>query len=220
MKKIISFSLIASGLLASVLCFGAEPTNLSIVKKQAIHYHDSGEYAKDIDRVVARAIRYVKQRVANPAKNDKKLAIVLDIDETSLSNYPDMVRLDFGGTIEEIRADEDKGQDDVITPTLTLYEFAKAHGVAVFFITGRHEDERKVTVENLEKAGYKNYDGLILRFGQYDKAPAAEYKTAMRKELTKKGYDIILNMGDQQSDLNGGFADETFKLPNPYYFIP
>ena len=33
------------------------------------------------------------------------------------------------------------------------------------------------------------------------------------------GYLIILNVGDQESDLTGGFADRTFKLPNPFYFI-
>ena len=34
------------------------------------------------------------------------------------------------------------------------------------------------------------------------------------------GYDIVANFGDQFSDLNGGFADKTFKMPNPNYFMP
>jgi len=28
---------------------------------------------------------------------------------------------------------------------------------------------------------------------------------------------IIANIGDQESDLAGGFAEKTFKLPNPFY---
>jgi hypothetical protein len=32
--------------------------------------------------------------------------------------------------------------------------------------------------------------------------------------------DIVGNFGDQLSDLDGGFADRTFKLPNPDYFLP
>jgi acid phosphatase len=28
---------------------------------------------------------------------------------------------------------------------------------------------------------------------------------------------IIANMGDQASDLAGGHAEKTFKLPNPFY---
>jgi len=27
-------------------------------------------------------------------------------------------------------------------------------------------------------------------------------------------------MGDQESDLRGGYAEKTFKLPNPVYFLP
>jgi HAD superfamily, subfamily IIIB (Acid phosphatase) len=34
------------------------------------------------------------------------------------------------------------------------------------------------------------------------------------------GYDIVANFGDQFSDLVGGFADRTFKMPNPNCFLP
>jgi hypothetical protein len=34
------------------------------------------------------------------------------------------------------------------------------------------------------------------------------------------GYTIIANMGDQFSDLEGGFSERTYKLPNPFYYIP
>jgi hypothetical protein len=30
----------------------------------------------------------------------------------------------------------------------------------------------------------------------------------------------VANFGDQFSDLNGGFAERTFKMPNPNYFLP
>ena len=39
-------------------------------------------------------------------------------------------------------------------------------------------------------------------------------------KLTEAGYTIVLSMGDQQSDLDGGYAERTFKLPNPVYFLP
>src|SRR6185312_25067 len=34
------------------------------------------------------------------------------------------------------------------------------------------------------------------------------------------GYDIALNVGDQWSDLQGGYADHYLKLPNPTYYLP
>ena len=43
----------------------------------------------------------------------------------------------------------------------------------------------------------------------------AHYKTATRAHIESLGYDIVANFGDQYSDLVGGYADRTFKLPNP-----
>ncbi len=46
------------------------------------------------------------------------------------------------------------------------------------------------------------------------------YKSATRKHIELLGYDIVASFGDQFSDLKGGFADKTFKMPNPNYFLP
>jgi hypothetical protein len=46
------------------------------------------------------------------------------------------------------------------------------------------------------------------------------YKSATRAHIESLGYDIVGNFGDQFSDLEGGHADKTFKLPNPNYFLP
>ena len=219
MKKLSTF-LILSFAFVSFFANAKEPVNLAVVKQELIRYHDSGQYEKDIASVINNATHYLSARLAHPLHNEKKPAIVLDIDETSLSNYQSITELNFGGTLEEIRQAEMKGNDPVIAATLKLYQFAKTHGVAVFFITGRHEDELASTTANLQKAGYANWDGLILKPQQYAGKSASVYKTAIRKELTDKGYDIILNIGDQKSDVIGGYADKSFKLPNPYYFIP
>ena len=47
-----------------------------------------------------------------------------------------------------------------------------------------------------------------------------QYKSLTRQHIESLGYDIVANFGDQFSDLNGGFADQTFKIPNPMYFLP
>jgi HAD superfamily, subfamily IIIB (Acid phosphatase) len=46
------------------------------------------------------------------------------------------------------------------------------------------------------------------------------YKSATRAHIESLGYDIVANFGDQFSDLEGGHADRTFKMPNPNYFLP
>jgi predicted secreted acid phosphatase len=197
--------------------FAKEPENLDTLKAQVKQYHDSGQYAADIQQTIQSAQAYLQNRLKGPLT---KPAMILDIDETSLSNYKDMVAMDFGGDPQYFKVAEDKGTDPAIQPTLALYQFAKNNHIAVFFLTGRFEEERGVTARNLRAVGYRQWDGLILRHGMYRKTSAEVYKTAMRKQLIAKGYDIVLSIGDQNSDLIGGYADKTFKLVNPYYLIP
>jgi Predicted secreted acid phosphatase len=50
--------------------------------------------------------------------------------------------------------------------------------------------------------------------------PTIQYKSGTRAYIESLGYDIVGNFGDQFSDLLGGFADKTFKMPNPNYYLP
>jgi predicted secreted acid phosphatase len=50
--------------------------------------------------------------------------------------------------------------------------------------------------------------------------PTIQYKSGTRAYIESQGYDIVANFGDQFSDLLGGFADKTFKMPNPNYYLP
>ena len=50
--------------------------------------------------------------------------------------------------------------------------------------------------------------------------PTIQYKSGTRAYIESKGYDIVANFGDQFSDLENGFADKTFKMPNPNYYLP
>jgi predicted secreted acid phosphatase len=50
--------------------------------------------------------------------------------------------------------------------------------------------------------------------------PTIQYKSGTRAYIESQGYDIVANFGDQFSDLLGGFANKTFKLPNPNYYLP
>ncbi len=210
-------SLCFLSLLFSNACL-AELKNLDYIKQDLIQYHDSGKYKADQQKVINQAILYLQTRLKQP--HTEKLAIVLDIDETSLSNFPDMVKFSFGGTLQQDDDAEGAGHDPVIFPTLELYRYAKKNNVAVFFVTGRKEHYREGTVRNLKSVGYQNWDGLILEAENYKNASAAPYKIEARKKIESLKYDIVLNVGDQDSDLIGGYADKVFKMPNPFYIVP
>lgn len=77
-----------------------EPTpNLGQWKTHLIAYHDCQEsrgcYTADLNRQSDRAIAYLRQRTAKATPGDK-LALVLDIDETALSNWDEEIQDDFG----------------------------------------------------------------------------------------------------------------------------
>jgi predicted secreted acid phosphatase len=149
----------------------------------------------------------------------EKLALVLDIDDTALSLYEYERWINFGFQQEDFAKFVEKANMPAIQPTLSLYKFAKKNGVAVFFISGRHESWRYATIKNLQAAGYENWDGLYLRPDKYYYRTIILFKSNTRKLLRSKGYNIVVNIGDQKSDFIGDNIACKFKLPNPYYLV-
>lgn len=215
------YRILSTVILSLCLSNALATPNLTKVKDQLIQYHDDGTYAQDISAVTQRALYYLKFRINQNErlKNPKKLAVVFDIDETTLSNYDDMRYLDFGGTMHEIDALEAQAHDPAIPYARTLYNFAKNNGVSIFFVTGRSEYMRQATIKNLHNAGYHHWHLLYMKPNKYHNISVVPYKSTMRKKIIDAGYDIVFNIGDQNSDLAGGYADMTFKLPDPYYLI-
>ena len=73
----------------------AEPRNLSWLKTEIVLYVDTGAYMSDLEAAVAPAKAYMLERVARREPGER-LAVVLDIDETALSNFSHMRAFDFG----------------------------------------------------------------------------------------------------------------------------
>jgi predicted secreted acid phosphatase len=201
------------------------PLNLDEIKDQLRTYHEQN-YNADITAVVSDARGWIEYRANKVAKP----ALVLDIDETSLSNWPNLRANDLGfiadGSCERLpkgpcgfNAWVLRHRDGPIAPTHTLFDAARAKGVSVFFITGRHEIQRRVTILNLHGAGYRGWTKLIMRADSDAKRTVQAYKTEARSKIAAQGFDIIANVGDQSSDLDGGYAECPFKLPNPFYLV-
>jgi acid phosphatase len=198
--------------------------NLGTLKLKLQSYYactcDCGCYAKELDHQAQAAIDFLDRRAAHKAA-DEKLALVLDIDETALSNYKQMAAQDYGYVPRAFDAWEDSAQATAIPGTLRLYQEAQRLGVSVFFITGRGEAHRAATEQNLKSQGYTNFAGLTLRSPAQSGESTIEYKSGARKTIADAGYHIILNVGDQFSDLKGSpQAEFSVKLPNPFYYLP
>jgi predicted secreted acid phosphatase len=168
--------------------------------------------------------------------------VVLDIDETSLSNWEAIYHNHFAfaatGPCDLSAAGTLCGQRDwdlsaravALQPTLEFYRHVKGlkgrngPGLAIFFVTGRVEDpsERIATQWNLRKEGYDTWQKLSMR-PPSSSGWVSIFKSDERKQI-EEHYRIIANIGDQYSDLigdtGGDHAERCFKVPDPFYFIP
>jgi acid phosphatase len=209
----------------SVLVAAEPMENFGVARYRLEDYADcvgeGGCYWADVDAQAKRAERAFDGLVAM-RKTGERLALVLDVDETSLSNYCEMKREDYGFLATMFNAWEVSSEADVALPgTLRLFNRARAAGLEVFFITGRPGEQKAATAKNLEAAGYKGWKGLSLREGPQKTMATVEYKSQERKKIVDAGYRIVMNVGDQWSDLNGDArAEISVKLPNPFYYLP
>lgn len=156
---------------------------------------DHATWQKDCQAVMDQALPYLKERIA-AARPGEKQAIVFDVDNTTLET-------DFGFSYPQ----------PANRPVLDVARYAQEHGVSLFFVTARPGVLYWPTEYNLEHDGY-DVSGLRVR-GLVDLfKDVAAYKTAQRVDIENDGYTIIANIGNSATDLSGGHAEKTFKLPD------
>lgn len=201
-------------------------------------------YAKEAESVAEAGKRWLNS--SHHTTGTK--AILLDVDDTTLLtwNYEIFSNWAFNPTTNATFVNEQRFQ--AVFGMVDLVTTAEREGYAVFYLTGRPATQEQATLGNLTAdgvgvdAGYPKpttlndgEDGLftkpaVANYPDYLVAACAgdpngscttiHYKSATRAHIESLGYDIVANFGDQFSDLEGGHADRTFKMPNPNYFLP
>ncbi len=199
----------------------AEPQNIGELRTELKSYHDTGAYDKEVLAIEEKAETYIDARVKANAKLKKpeKLALVLDVDDTSLSNYQYILKRDFCENTNSIIKSIRRADAPAIAPILKLYKKARDEKVAIFFVTGRSTALQAATEKNLKAVGYTTWNGIFFRPKEDSNQSIVPYKTQVRSNITREGYTIIATIGDQKSDLAGGYAEKRFKLPNPFYYL-
>ncbi|WP_157063262.1 HAD family acid phosphatase [Luteipulveratus mongoliensis] len=193
-------------------------------------------YISELGGVLGKQATQLKGLYNQAKRSGKKPAIVLDADDTTLWTYDmedNAMHFNFDPVLQDVWV---QGQKFPATPGMVQFvAAAQKAGFAIFGLTGRNDDQKVATVANLGKVGYTafNTDNFFTKWtGKGDsqqpsyitcataKCTTVEYKAGTRKHIESLGYDIALNVGDQWSDLQGGYADHTLKLPNPTYYLP
>ncbi|MER6013304.1 HAD family acid phosphatase [Streptomyces bluensis] len=168
----------------------------SVAAARAAAEIDYDTWQRDVKAVIDQAKPYIQQRTQDAA--GQKLAVVFDIDNTTLET-------DFHPWYQL--------PTPALKPSLDLAADARSRGVDIFFVTARPGIIESLTEWNLKTVGYP-VSGLYVRDlpDLFDEVSA--YKTSKRAEIEAQGYTIIANIGNNETDLVGGHAERTFKLPD------
>jgi hypothetical protein len=203
---------------------------------QLHQFNPDGAYAHETEGIAAGADHYLARQAHK--KHDGQKAILFDIDDTTLNTYSYEIYSNFVYNPTTNGYFVNAGSADVfpaVPGMVDLEQQAISEGYTVFFLTGRPKnattDQKPATLANLRDAGYDVVDDQVyLKDASGATQPwlsscaptctTTQYKSLTRQHIESLGYDIVANFGDQFSDLNGGFADRTFKMPNPMYFLP
>jgi hypothetical protein len=161
-----------------------EPTP---VAKRALPSYD--QWVADVRTALRGARPYVKQRVAT-AEPGERLAVNFDVDNTVLATHYD--------------------PGAPIPPIARFSRFLERQGVAMVFNTARPPAQRGFTKAQLQKAGYP-VDGLCLGTPGLT-IPAG--KQACRDRYADRGWTLVANVGNNDTDFLGDGYERAYRLPN------
>ncbi|WP_052434031.1 HAD family acid phosphatase [Streptacidiphilus melanogenes] len=192
----------------------------------------SSNYAIQVQGIEAKAEKYLAQKIKHD--HSGKRAVVLDVDDTALSTYNYELETTFVYNPASNAQYIATKNFPAVFGMNNLANWARTQGYTVFYITGRPESQRADTVRQLTSQGYPDADDSHLFLKNTTNPPTylatcatptwtcttTQYKSGTRAYLASQGWDITANFGDQYSDLNGGYSEQTYKLPNPMYYLP
>ncbi|WP_051706369.1 HAD family acid phosphatase [Nocardioides aequoreus] len=138
-------------------------------------------------KIMRGSVTWLRERVESRHPTEK-LAINLDIDNTSLASY--------------------YAPGKPVRPTLRLARVADSLGVKVLFNTARPEKGKRKAVRELRRAGFPVY-GICARAKGLS---VVEGKQDCRARFRKRGYTLVVNVGNRPTDFEGGGFEKRYKL--------
>ena len=160
------------------------------VPAEAAKLPSKRHWVKDTRKAMYGSRAWIDSRTAAPKSTDGKLAVNLDIDNTSLATK--------------------YAAGKAIAVTLRFVKYAEANDVAILFNTGRLGTELSGITAQLRAAGYP-VDAIC---GRLKGEGLAHSKQRCRAEYVAQGYTIIANVGNRSTDFVGGNYERSFRLPS------
>ncbi len=188
-----------------------------MTQEQVISYYESQAHEDEVKNILEKA-----KQIIDAQSSLKNYAIVLDIDETSLNHYYPFKEVGFPQQENHQIWDELLAKTSAypIKATLDFYLYCLAKGLKIFFISARFAKHLEATKQALHNAGYVGFEDVFVfpnNLTEYDSKGFKNFKAERRAYIESLGYKILISIGDQSSDLVGGYALNTFQLPNYLY---
>ena len=177
------------------------------------------------------ATNKLKELLKQPT--DKPYSIVLDIDETVLSNIPFQVKMIKDGTAFNPKLWDEwvqKAEAKPVAGAKEFLQFADKNKVQIYYISDRTDAQVDATIKNLEAQGLPVQDRDHLMF----KKEGDKSKEGRRQEVLKHT-NLVMLFGDNLVDfaefstkseadrdkmfeqLKAEFGDKFIIFPNPMY---
>ncbi|MCT4639029.1 MAG: 5'-nucleotidase, lipoprotein e(P4) family [Bacteroidales bacterium] len=203
MQKLLLSLVIAAAFITG--CKQNEKKNEDHLLMAVAWYQNSGE----MQALYHQAFNCAKYSVDNFTADytgDKKLAVIVDIDETVLDNSPfeaGVINTNTPYSSETWDAWVNQKRADAVPGAVDFAKYLNQKGVELFYISNRKVHLLESTIANLKSKGFPVVDKehILLRTEGSGKEP--------RREVVKKDYDIVLLMGDNLSDFLPIFEDRT-----------
>lgn len=139
---------------------------------------------------------------ASQHKGNKKIAVIVDADETVIDNsgyQAWLIGKDFGYSSKTWGEWMDAAQAKAMPGATEFLNYVASKGGEVFYITNRKASGLEGTRKNLKDLGFPNVDDahLMLNTSTSNKEP--------RRQEVAQNYDIALLMGDNLNDFSTDF---------------
>lgn len=162
--------------------------------QQAAEFNALNHQAYNIGRVRL-------DQILSAAQGDKKLAIVVDIDETVLDNSPFEAKSILEKTSYPLYWEEwcNLAKAESVAGAQEFLSYAAEQGVETFYISNRKVEVFESTLANLISNGFPFADTthVLLRTTTGDKEP--------RRSIVEENYEIVLLFGDNLGDFSNIF---------------
>ncbi|MFV9924762.1 MAG: HAD family acid phosphatase [Francisella endosymbiont of Hyalomma scupense] len=188
-----------------------------MTKEQVISYYESQVHEDEVRSILEKAKQIIEARVQL-----KDCAIILDIDETALNNYYPFKQAGFPQDENHSIWHQLTSSTKVmpIKSTLDFYHYCLDRSLKVFFISARFAEYLEYTKQALRNAGYVDFEDVFVfpeDIEEYNSKDFKNFKAERRAYIESLGYKILVSIGDQSSDLVGGYTLNTLQLPNYLY---